>query len=76
MNTSKEYSWIPFHVVACSSEDYQSPADYLSIQQYNGQKAWESSRTSDFPVEIILRFHFRVQIDHILIGTKYDKGIP
>lgn len=30
MNTSKEFNWMPFHVVACTSEDFSSPGDHLS----------------------------------------------
>jgi hypothetical protein len=30
MNLSLDYNWIPFHIVATSSEDYESPADHLS----------------------------------------------
>ena len=26
------YNWVPFHIVACSSEDFTTPADYLSTQ--------------------------------------------
>ncbi|KAM3136863.1 hypothetical protein pb186bvf_011122 [Paramecium bursaria] len=70
------YNWVPFHIVACSSEDFTTPADYLSTQQYGSQRAWECSRTADFPVEIILRFHTRVQLDHVLIASKLDKIIP
>ena len=32
MNTSKDYNWVPFHVVACTSEDFSSPGDHLSTQ--------------------------------------------
>ncbi|CAD8106995.1 unnamed protein product [Paramecium primaurelia] len=71
-----DFNWVPFHIVACSSEDFNSPADFLSTQQYGQQRSWECSRTADYPVEIILRFHTRIQVDHLLIASKADKGIP
>lgn len=75
MNLSMEFNWIPFHVVACSSEDYSSPADHLTSQQYGSQKSWESSRTAQYPIELVFRFHYRTQIDHILLATRMNKHI-
>jgi hypothetical protein len=39
-------------------------------------KSWESSRTGSFPVEIVIRFHYRAEIGHVFIAAKKDKSIP
>ena len=38
--------------------------------------SWESNRSGSFPVEIILRFHYRSELNHILLCSKLDKNIP
>ena len=43
------YGWIPFHVVACSSQEYGNEADLLSDQAAGGPKCWESERLGQFP---------------------------
>ncbi|KAL4438288.1 hypothetical protein ABPG74_009711 [Tetrahymena malaccensis] len=73
---AKEDSWIPFHVVACNSEEHGTQADLLSVQSHQSQRSWESSRTGSFPVELVLRFHYRSELHHILLCCKPDKGIP
>ena len=76
MSGHEDYGWIPFHVVACSSEEYGTQADLIATQKNESQKSWESSRTGAFPVEIIIRFHYRSEVNHILLATKKDKNIP
>lgn len=69
-------SWIPFHIVACSSEEKGTQIELLSTQQYSSQKSWESSRVSDYPVEIVLRFHYRSEMNYCVMASKQDKNIP
>lgn len=69
-------TFIPFTIVACTSEEKGTQIDLLSTQEYSSLKAWESSRVSDFPVEIVLRFHYRSELDYCLISCKQDKNIP
>lgn len=53
------YSWVPFHVVTCSSEEHGFGVDNLSDQPARAHRAYESQRLGDFPVEIVIRFHYR-----------------
>ena len=53
------YGWIPYHVVACSSQEFGSEADLLSDQAAGGARSWESERLGQFPVELVLRLHYR-----------------
>lgn len=69
-------TWIPFHVIACSSEEKGTQIDLLSTNQVSPYKSWESSRIGEFPVEIVLRFHYRSEIDYCVIATKQDKSLP
>lgn len=69
-------TYIPFHIVACSSEERGTQIDLLSTQDRASHNSWESSRVSDFPIEIVLRFHYRSELDYCLIATKQDKNIP
>jgi len=69
-------SWIPFHIVACSSEEKGTQIELLATQQYSQHKSWESSRVSDYPVEIVLRFHYRSELDYCVMASKQDKNIP
>ena len=76
MEKKLDANWIPFHVVAFSSEEYGTMAELISTQQYASNKSWESSRTSQFPIEIIIRFHNRCEIEHVILSSKPDKIIP
>lgn len=69
-------SWVPFHVVACSSEEKGTQIDLLSTNQFSPYKSWESSRVADFPIEIILRFHYRSELLYCVLASKQDKNIP
>lgn len=63
------YGWIPYHVVACSSEEYGCSADQLGDQAQYQSKGWESERLGEFPVEIVFRTHYRCELDYlVLIG--------
>lgn len=55
-------SWIPFHIVACSSEEIKGHWDLAKKDSF-----WISNPSGSFPIEIILRLHFRVELKHLLI---------
>lgn len=71
-----DYSWIPFHVVACTSEDFGTSVELIASQSYTTNRSWESSRTASFPQEIVLRFNTRCEVSHLVIATKLDRNIP
>ena len=54
-----KYGWIPFHVAACSSEEFGTGAENLSDQSQYSNSGWQSERLGQFPIDLILRFHFR-----------------
>ena len=53
------YGWIPFHVVACSSQEFGYGAELLAEQSVREKKCWESERLGLFPIELIIRLHYR-----------------
>lgn len=71
-----DYSWISFGIVACASEEFGTDVELLSTQPYATNRSWESSRTATFPQEIVLRFHHRCELDHVVFATKHDKNVP
>jgi len=71
-----DYSWMPFHVVACSSEEFGTNVELIATQPYTTNRSWESSKTASFPQEIVLRFHTRCEINHIVLSTKPNRNIP
>lgn len=71
-----DYGWQNFHIVACSSEEFGTHVELISTQPYATNQSWESSRTAEFPVDIVIRFHSRVELEHIVMSAKNDKNIP
>jgi centrosomal protein CEP104 len=67
---------VSFTVVACSSEEYGTNSELICTQPFASQKSWESSRTAKFPVEIVLRFAYRCEIEHAMLCSKPEKNIP
>ena len=76
MSDKDHHFWIPFHVVACSSEEPGTNVELLSTNNTYSEKSWESSRTSDYPIELIIRFHYRIQIENVFMASKPEKHIP
>ena len=70
------FSWIPFHVVACSSTNPETNVSLISAQQYESSESWESAKAGDFPVEVIVRFHYRIELDFCIIASKRDLHVP
>lgn len=56
---SANYSWVPFHVVSVSSEEYGHYADNLSDATGLKTDGYESQRLGEFPIEMVIRFHYR-----------------
>ena len=71
-----DFSWLPSHIVACSSEDFGTSVELVAMQPYSTNRSWESSRTAAFPQEIVLRFNTRCEINHLLFSTKLDRNAP
>ena len=69
-----DYGWVPYHIVACSSEEPGTQIESLSSG--NSKSFWESSRQGEFPVEIVVRFHHRSDIKHMVISCLENKNIP
>ena len=67
---SEEGAWVPFHIVACNSEESNTEIDLLATAKSVSNKSWESASSGSFPIEIILRFHYRTELGHVLICTK------
>ncbi|KRX06659.1 Armadillo-type fold [Pseudocohnilembus persalinus] len=73
---AKENSWIPFHVAACNSQENGTDIQLLSTAREASYKSWECKKNTKFPIEIIIRFHYRAEINHVLLSSKTDKNIP
>jgi centrosomal protein CEP104 len=70
------YGWVPYHVVSCSSEEHGTSIEALTSAEMSRHQAWESQRLAKFPVEIILRFHYRIELDYVIINSKDHLHIP
>jgi len=76
IETKQNFNWIPFQPVACSSEEKGTSIENLSYTQMSTVKSWESSKTGEFPVEIVFRLNMRAELSYIVIASKKEKVIP
>lgn len=70
------FGWIPYHVVSCSSEEYGTSIDSLTSTEQSKNSAWECERLAQFPVVIIQRFHYRIELDYLILESKNHYHIP
>ena len=70
------YGWVPYHVVSCSSEEYGTTIESQTSAEMSRHQAWECQRLAKFPVEIVLRFHYRIELDYVIINSKDHLHIP
>lgn len=84
IDSNRSYMYIPYQVVAASSQSMDSRVEELSnrsLRVYEPLQpvksgGWENDRYCTWPQEVVIKLDVRAQVSHVLIVSKEDRSIP